>query len=61
MYFQRTLVVSTLVKDANSRSTFFASVYSASALVIIVLQVLATGKLAYSAVLGFMDLQPSQC
>jgi len=44
MYFQRSLVVATTVSDANDRAAFFATVYSASALLTILLQISATGK-----------------
>ena len=43
MYFQRSLVVASVVKDSNSRAAFFATVYSMSALVTILLQMFATG------------------
>ena len=43
MYFQRSLVVATVVKSSNGRAAFFATVHSASAFVIILLQVFATG------------------
>ncbi|GAX79612.1 hypothetical protein CEUSTIGMA_g7053.t1 [Chlamydomonas eustigma] len=45
MYFQRSLVVASVVKDSNNRTAFFASVYSLSALVTIMLQMFATGHL----------------
>jgi len=44
MYFQRSLVVATMVKAANDRTEFFASVYSFSAVLICLLQLLATGE-----------------
>jgi len=44
MYFQRSLVVATMVKAANDRTEFFASVYSFSAVLICGLQLLATGE-----------------
>ncbi|KAF5834138.1 hypothetical protein DUNSADRAFT_9298 [Dunaliella salina] len=52
MYFQRSLVVATMVKAANDRTQFFATVYSFSAVVICALQLLATG------ILG-VGIQPS--
>lgn len=45
MYFQRSLVVAASITDSNERTAFFAQVYSLSAVAIIVLQLLATGRL----------------
>jgi AAA family ATP:ADP antiporter len=45
MYFQRSLVVAASIKDSNERTAFFAQVYSLSALAVIALQLLATGRL----------------
>ncbi len=44
MYFQRSLVIATVVKDSNSRTAFFAVVHSASASATIILQMFATGE-----------------
>lgn len=43
MYFQRSLVVASMVHAASERTEFFATVYSFSAVLICGLQLLATG------------------
>ena len=45
MYFQRSLIIASSIKDSNERTQFFAQVYSLSALAVIILQICATGRL----------------
>eukprot|EP00798_Chlamydomonas_sp_ICE-L_P016997 gene16997-23273_t len=44
LYFERAVIVSKTLKDSNSRATYFAAINSATAAIIFLLQVVATGR-----------------